>query len=77
MPEKKAVKKDMLSDYRKLINDKYNISIDQVLLQKLIPNLNSREKYVLHYRNLQLYLSLGLKIKIEPISLAKTINRFQ
>jgi len=29
---------------------------------KLIPNLNDKEKYVVHYDNLKLYESLGLKI---------------
>ena len=32
-------------------------------VEKLIPNLRDKERYVLHYRNLQLYLSLGLKLK--------------
>ena len=59
-PEKVKVTKDMLSDYCKNIADKYNISIG--LVHKLIPNLNNKEKYVLHYRNLQLYLDLGLKL---------------
>ena len=51
----------MLSPYCEMIRDKYGISIGQV--SKLIPTLGKKEKYVLHYRNLQLYLSLGLKLK--------------
>lgn len=50
----------MLSDYCKQIRDKYNISMGQV--HKLIATLSKKEKYVLHYRNLQLYIDLGLKI---------------
>ena len=29
---------------------------------KLIPNLGNKTNYVLHYRNLQLHLSLGMKL---------------
>ena len=32
-------------------------------VSKLIPTLRDKKEYVLHYRNLQLYLDLGLKIK--------------
>ena len=31
-------------------------------LKKLIPNLGDIVKYVVHYRNLQYYLSLGMKL---------------
>ena len=53
--------KDMLLNYCENIREKYGITIGQV--QKLIPTLSNIEKYVRHYRNLQLYLSLGLKLK--------------
>ena len=60
-PEKVKVTEDMLSDYCKKIANKYKISTG--LVHKLIPTLSSKEKYVLHYRNLQSYLNLGLKLK--------------
>ena len=60
-PEKVKVSKNMLSDYCKKIAEKYSISIG--LVSKLIPTLRDKKQYVLHYRNLQLYLDLGLKIK--------------
>ena len=60
-PEKVKVTKNMLSDYCKKIAEKYNISIG--LVSKLIPTLRDKKEYILHYRNLQLYLDLSLKIK--------------
>ena len=58
-PEKLAVSNDMLSTYCKKIADKYNIKVGDV--KQLIPNLGNKTKYVVHYRTLQLYLSLGIK----------------
>ena len=60
-PEKVKVTDEMLSNYCKKIQKKFNISTG--LVHKLIPTLNNKQKYVLHYRNLQLYLDLGLKLK--------------
>ena len=51
----------MLSPYCESIIEKFNITIGGV--HKLIPTLKNQEKYVLHYRNPQLYLDLGLKLK--------------
>ena len=59
-PEKLAVSNDMLLTYCKKIANEYDIKVGNV--KKLIPNLNNKTKYVLHYRNLQLYLSLEMKL---------------
>ena len=55
------MKKERLSDYQLKIADDYNISVDNV--KKLIPNFFDKEKYALHYKNVLLYLRLGLKRK--------------
>ena len=60
-PEKMVVQEEMLSDYSREILGREGMTIGKV--EKLIPNLRHKEKYVLHYRNLQLYLKLGLKLK--------------
>ena len=59
-PEKMKVTEDMLSPYaKKLLKD---LDLKGTSTEKLIPNLNSNEKYVVHYRNLKLYLSLGMRL---------------
>ena len=59
-PDKLAVSNDMLWTYCKNIADEYYIKFGNA--KKLIPNLNNKTKYVLHYRNLQLYLFLEMKL---------------
>ena len=60
VPQKLAVSSDMLSKYCKEIVDEYSIKVGDI--KKLIPHLGNKTEYLLHYRNLQLYLSLGMKV---------------
>ena len=60
-PEKLKVCKSMLSDYCLDIAGRYGIKVGDV--SKLIPNLIDKSGYVLHYRTLQLYVSLGIVVK--------------
>ena len=72
-PEKFAISYDMLSDYCKEIADKHEIKVGGV--EKLIRNLDNKSNYVLHYRNLQLYLSLGMKLtKIHRVLNLSSLN---
>ena len=51
----------MLSACQLKIADLYNTPIGNI--KKLVPNFFDKEKYVILYENLQLYLRLGLKLK--------------
>ena len=65
-PEKIEVNSDMLSDYCFDIADQYGIKVGGV--KKMIPNLVDKVKCVVHSKNLQYCLSLGMKlIKIHRI----------
>ena len=58
------------------IADEYGIKVGDVM--KLIPNLGNQTNYVLHYRNLQLYLSLGIKLtKIHRVLKFKQSDRIK
>ena len=68
----------MLSKNQILIVDFHSFLIGKG--KKLLSKLFNKEKYVLHYENLQLYLRLGLKLKkntsrirIQSITMARTI----
>ena len=52
----------MLSNYFSNVANDYGIKIDSV--NKSVPNLSNKNKYVFHYKNLQRYLSLGMKLVI-------------
>ena len=55
-------------EYPKQLHDRHNdypLAPERLVLgkvEKLVPNLNDKIKYVIHYENLKLYESLGLKI---------------
>ena len=59
-PGKLAVSSDMLSKYCKKIAYKYGIKVGD--LKKSIPNLDNKTNFVIYYKYLQLYLSLGMKL---------------
>ena len=59
-PETLEISPDMLPKYCSDIADKYGIKIGGV--SKLVPNLRDKKQYIIHNRNLQLYLSLGMKL---------------
>ena len=56
-PEMIKVKDEWLSEYQKKV--RLNKSSE---VAKLVPNLRDKERYIIHYRNLQLYVSLGMKL---------------
>jgi hypothetical protein len=60
-PESMLVSDDMLSSYAQHLKTISKVSSGKV--KKLIPNLMNKNKYICDYRNLQLYLSLGLTLK--------------
>ena len=61
VPEKINIRKEWLSNYCLEIENEHNITIGSV--KKLVPNLMNKNNYVIHYRNLQQYLELGIKLK--------------
>ena len=59
-PEKLAISKEEMSLYQQRLIDELGVA--SVSCEKLVPNLMNKTRYVVHYRNLQLYLSLGMKL---------------
>ena len=72
-PEEIELTNEMLSNCCKQVVDCYDIKIGGI--KKLIPNLFDKVRYVIHYKNLIYYLSLGMKlVKIHRILRFKQSN---
>ena len=66
----------MLSKYCKKLADEYKIKVGDI--KKLISNLGNKTNYVVDYRNLQLHLSLGMKLtKINQVLEFKQSDRMK
>ena len=60
-PERMAIRASMLSETQVAVRRNYAISRNAGA-SKLVPNLLPKQKYCLHYRNLQFYLKHGMQI---------------
>ena len=59
-PERMVVQKKWMSEYQ---HGLLGAGVMSAEVEKLVLNLRDKNHYVLHYRNLQLYLGLGMKLK--------------
>ena len=59
-PSRRVVKDNELSENCEKIGEKLHVSSDKV--EKLVPDLHNKGKYVLHYANLKQCLELSLKL---------------
>ena len=63
-PGKTEIKRKLLSKYQVKTADLFNVFVGKV---KKIGAFFGKERYVLHYENLQFYLRLGFKLKIHHV----------
>ena len=61
-PIKKSIPYGMLSPVARMICDKHKLK-RTTNVEKLLATVEDKDFYILHYRNLQLYVSLGLRVK--------------
>ena len=58
-PEAMKINPEMLSPYSQQLAEKLGLS---GTVEKRVPNFQTKQHYVLHYRNLKLYLELGMEL---------------
>ena len=61
-PIKKSIPYGMLSPVARMICDKHKLK-RTTNVEKLLATVEDKDFYILHYRNLQLYVSLGIRVK--------------
>ena len=62
-PERMVVQKKWMSEYQ---HNLLGVGVAPTEVEKLVPNLHNKDRYVLYYRNLQLYMSLGMRLAKVP-----------
>jgi len=60
-PERMTVPEAWISDYQHALVSELGSKYTECM--KLVPNLRKKEQYILHYRNLKLYQSLGMRVR--------------
>ena len=58
-PKRMVVQKEWMSEYQ---HNFLGVGVAPTEVEKLVPNLRNKDRYALHYRNLQLYMSLGMRL---------------
>lgn len=61
-PESKQITTDMFSPHYKLLMRENGLTVKDTM-SKLVTDLTNKRDYIIHYRNLKYYLSLGMKLK--------------
>ena len=62
-PEKKVIKPEQMSEYQRRLMADLDLTTPET--EKLVLTLEDKEKYVVHYGNLQFYLRQGMRLKKE------------
>ena len=65
-PEKLLITPDIISPYGRELSSKVGERLSTNHVEKLTPNLKNKAIYVVHYRSLQFYMEMGMKLTKFP-----------